>query len=182
MSAWPAFEEREAVGVEQGAAVGRQAQGLVPHAAVDGAEGREQPGPGVGAALEHLLAVPIGLLAQLGAERRDGVVGVADRIAQEQQAPLLGREQEDEPHHDREGRLVQPLLAEASKQLAPAVLVDAVERLDQHLDRLAHLVAELVGDLLLVLGALRQQRLERRVLGDTRRTARRRAARGRPGA
>ena len=46
------------------------------------------------------------------------------------------------------------------------VLVGLVERMDQHLDRPAHLIAKLVGDLLLVRGALGQQRFERLVLGD----------------
>ena len=62
-----AFEEREAVGVEQAAAVGGQAQLLVLDAAVDGAEGGEQPRPGVVPALQHLLAVLVGLLVELGA-------------------------------------------------------------------------------------------------------------------
>ena len=43
--------------------------------------------------------------------------------------------------------------------------VGPVERLDQHLDRLADLIAELVGDLLLVRGTLGQHRLERLAVG-----------------
>ena len=42
-----AFEEREAVGVEQAAAVGRELAVVVPDAAVDGPEGGQQPAPGV---------------------------------------------------------------------------------------------------------------------------------------
>src|SRR5690606_23845175 len=108
------------------ASIGRQAQRLVPHAAVDGAEGGEQARPGIGAALEQLLAMAIRLRAHLGAEGRDGVVGVPERIAQAQKTSLLGREQEDEAHHDGQRRLVQLLLTEASEQLATAVLVDAI--------------------------------------------------------
>ena len=106
------------------------------------------------AALQHLFAVLVGVLAQLLAQRGDGVVLVVERVAEQEQAALLGGEEEDEPHHHRERGLVELLLVCAGEQRSVAVLVHAVERLDQHLDGLADLVAELVGDLLLVLGAL----------------------------
>ena len=63
----PPLEEREAVRVEQAAAVGRKVQRLVLHPTVDGPEGRQQPGPGVLPALEHLLAAPVGFLPELAA-------------------------------------------------------------------------------------------------------------------
>ena len=46
------------------------------------------------------------------------------------------------------------------------VLVDAVERLDEHLDGLAHLIAELVGDFLLVFRALAEHGFQRLVVGN----------------
>ena len=62
-----AFEEGEAVGVEEVATVGRQAQILVLHTSEDSAKGRQEAAPGVAAALQHLLASCIGCFAQLGA-------------------------------------------------------------------------------------------------------------------
>ena len=92
-------------------------------------------------------------------QRADGVVLVVQVVAQEQQFPLLGAEQEHQPHHDREGRLVENLLVHVGQELPPVVLVGLVERLDQDLDRLADLIAKLVGDFLLVVGALVEQAL-----------------------
>ena len=47
----------------------------------------------------------------------------------------------------------------------PLVLVGPVERLDEHLDGLADLIAKLVGDFLLVRGALGEHRFQRLVVG-----------------
>ena len=46
-----------------------------------------------------------------------------------------------------------------------AVPVRPIERLNKHLHRLTHLISKLVGDFLLVLGALSQQPFERLLLG-----------------
>ena len=70
------------------------------------------------------------------------------------QLPLLGTEQEHQPHHDRQGRLVEHLFRHPGQQLPPEVLVGPVERMDQHLDRPPHLIAKLLGDFLLVRRAL----------------------------
>ena len=113
-----AFEEREPVGVEQLAGIGQQLEPLVPHPAVDRPEGREQPHPGIVPPLQHLLAVLVGGFLELGHEGRDGVVLVVERVAQEQQAPLLGREQKHQPHHDRQGGFVQVGLGDARQQFA----------------------------------------------------------------
>ena len=56
-----ALQEREAVGVEQVAAVGRQRGEIVRDAAVDGAEAGQQAGEGVVAAFEHLFAQAVGI-------------------------------------------------------------------------------------------------------------------------
>ena len=156
-----AFEEREAVGVEEAAAVGRELEPVVLDTAVDGPERGQQPSPGVVAQAKDFLAELVGRDTQLLPQRADGVVLVVEFVAQEQQFPLLGAEQEHQPHHDGEGRLVENLFVHVGQQLPPVVLVGLVERLDQDLDRLADLIAKLVGDFLLVAGALVEQGFER---------------------
>ena len=84
--AGPALQKWEAVRVEQAAAVGRQAQVLVLHAAVHGPEGGQQPAPGVVAPLQHLLAGLVGHLVVLGHQRAGRIVLVVQRIAKQQQA------------------------------------------------------------------------------------------------
>jgi hypothetical protein len=79
---------------------------------------------------------------------------VVERVSQEEELALLGGEQEYEAHHHREGGLVQPLLVGAREQGPAPVLVLPVYGLYEDLDGLADLVAELVGDLLLILRAL----------------------------
>ena len=102
---------------------------------------------------------------QLGAQRARRVVLVVERVAQQEQAALLGAQQEDQPHHHRQAGLVQDALAHALQQRPAAVLVGAIQRRHEDLDRAAHLVAELVGDLLLIHRAGIQQRLQRLVIG-----------------
>ena len=67
------------------------AERLVLDAAEDGAEGGEQPRPGIVPAFQHFLADAGRRLRQLRAEGRDGVVLVVERIAEQQQLPLLGQ-------------------------------------------------------------------------------------------
>jgi hypothetical protein len=95
----------------------------VADAAVDGPERGEQTAPGVDAVLEHLLAVLIRGLAELGGEGRDGVVLVVERVAQQEQAALLGREEEDQPHHHGHRRLVEARLRDAPQQGTSLVAV-----------------------------------------------------------
>ena len=159
------FEEREPVGVEQFALVGGELEPLVLDAAVDRPEGRQQAAPRIVAAFQHLLAEVGRRDPQLLPQGRDGVVLVVKLVAQQQQIPLLGAEQEHQPHHDRQGGFVELVLGHALEQRPAAVPVRPVDRLDEHLDRLAHLIAKLVGDFLLVLGALSQQPFERFLLG-----------------
>ena len=152
-----AFEERVAVGIEQPAAVGGQPQRVVLDPGVDGAEEREHAVPGGRRALQRVLALAVGALVQLRAQRARGQrLGVA-RVVDGQQPALLGHEQEDEPHHHGDRAAVDLVLIEARQQRAVALAVGRVERGDQQLDAAAHLRAELVGDLLLLVRALLQQ-------------------------
>ena len=102
-----AFEERVAVRVKEAAAVGREAEFVVLDAAVDGAEGGEQAAPGVVAAFEKFLPVTVGGLPELFPQGGDGVVLVVEVVAEQEQAFFLGAEEEDQPHHDREGGVVE---------------------------------------------------------------------------
>jgi hypothetical protein len=70
---------------------------------------------------------------------------VVERVAQEQQAPLLGREQEHQPHHDRQGGFIQVSLGDARQQFSPLVLIDLVEGSDDDLDGLPDLIADFRG-------------------------------------
>ena len=145
-----AFEEREPVGIEQPPGVGQHLEPLVPHPAVDRPERRQQPDPGVVPPFQNLLAMLVGRFLEPGHESRDGIVLVVEWVAQEQEAPLLGREQKNQPHHDRQGRFIKVGLGDARQQFSLLVPVDPVERPDDHLDGLADLIAQAVGDFLLV--------------------------------
>ena len=159
------FEEREPIRVEQFALVGGELEPVVLDAPVHRPEGRQQAAPRIVAALQHLLAEVGRRDPQLLPQGRDGVVLVVKLVAQQEQVSLLGAEQEHQPHHHRQGGFVQLVLGHPLEQRPAAVPVRPVDRVNQHLDRLTHLIAKLVGDLLLVLGALSQQPFERLLLG-----------------
>jgi len=152
-----ALQERVAVGVEEAAAVGGQAQRVVLDARVHGAEEREDAVPGGGRALQRIFAVAVGTLldlrAQPGGRERLGVQRGVDR----QQLALLGDEQEDEAHHHRPRAAIDFGGLQLGEQLPVAFAVLAVEGGDEQLDGVAHLRFELVGDLLLPVGALLKQ-------------------------
>ena len=139
--------------MEEIAPIGRQFQLVVTDAGVDGAEGGKQPAPGILSPLQYFLATAVSCGTQLRSECRDSIEGVIDltvRLIARQQRALFRRKQKDEAHHHSERRLVELLLGHPVQQRAAAILVDLVERLNQDLDRIAHLFAKLVGDLLLV--------------------------------
>ena len=159
------FEEGVAVGIEQGPAVGRHQQILVLETAMHGAEGGQQPRPGIGATFQHLLPGTVRNLLQLFLQGGDGVVVVVQRLAEMEQAALFGGEEENQPHHDGQGGVVLVGGVDAFEQGPAAVLVQGIEGLHQHLDGLADLVAELIGDLLLILGAGLEQGREGAVRG-----------------
>ena len=72
-----------------------------------------------------------GEVLELVAEGRGGVVVLVELVAAgDQQAALLGGEQEHEAHHDGDGGAVEAALVDAGEELALAVAVDAVDGLD----------------------------------------------------
>ena len=94
------------------------------------------------------------LFAQQRAQGGDGVVLVVERIAEQEQSAFFGGEKEDEAHHHCEGRCrTAPSRSRSLRSCAAGLGVDAVESLHEHFNRLADLVAELIGDFLLVLTA-----------------------------
>lgn len=103
----PAFEDREALGVEERPAPGDEAD-LVPAAAtaptaVHEAEEDEELGPGAEAVLHRFGKARV-ILLEPGEEPAHRVGLLVDR-ARRHEAALLGIEQEDEPHHHRDERL-----------------------------------------------------------------------------
>ena len=119
VSCGAAFEERVAVGIEQRAAVGRQAHGFVIDARMDGAERGEQATPGIVAAFENFFAVLVGAFAEQLAQGGDGVVLVVKRVAEQEQSAFFGGEQEDEPHHDGERAVVEPFRSRRRASVRP---------------------------------------------------------------
>jgi len=167
--------------MEQVAAVGRDKGVVVRQPAEDGPERRQEPRPGVEPAFEQFLSVLVGQLPQLLADRGDGVVLLVDRerLARDQ-LPFLGAEEEHQPHHDRQGRLVEDFLPDPRQQLPAEVLVGPVERVDQDLHRPPHLIAKLISDLLLVGGTLFQQSFEGLILRYAEKSLNRQQAPERP--
>ena len=172
-----AFEEREAVGVEEAAAIGGQGEAVVVDAAVDGPERGKQPMPGGGAALERVVAVADCRGPEVVAQGEHGVRLGPERVLRRQEAALLGEQQEHEPHQHRDGRLVDLGRGDAAKNCAVVGDVVARDRADEQLDRAAHRQAETLGDLRLSVGGAAEQRFEGLVVSAPRRSGGPRAAR-----
>ena len=104
------FEERETVGIEQLAAARLDECAAV--ALVDQPEQREQPAPGA-APLVHRVGIERGVLDQPGVEAAHGIAGLVElprarrRCSDGREVAVLGIEDEDEPHQDREQALVE---------------------------------------------------------------------------
>ena len=161
-----AFKERESVRIKQRPPVGWQTHGLVLHAAIDGAECCQQATPRIKAGIQDFLDVLVRDLLKLIVQGGDGIeILVILAVGWKENFPLLGAHQKYQPHHDRQGGFIKLLFTHASQQLAVVVLVNLIKRLDQDFDGLTHLPAQLFGDLLLIFGALSQQRLDGLVIG-----------------
>ena len=144
-------------GVEEVAAVGRDRQLVVVHAAVHGPARGQQAVPGRGTALEDLgvlEALPLQRLPQ-GAHRVEILIMA---IIDGQQVVLLGDEQEHGAHHHGDRRFVDLVRCDAGEQRSAPSPVGPRDGVDQQLGGPAHLGAELVGDLGLRAGGLHEQR------------------------
>ncbi len=130
---------------------------VVPGTGIDGAKGGEEPAPGVVMPLQDLLPRLISPLLELGTQGGGGIMLIVQGIPQEEQTTLLGAEQKDQPHHDRNPGLVQLRLGDAPQEAAAAVLIGAIDGAHQDGQCFAYLQAQLVGDLLLIGGGARQE-------------------------
>ena len=91
-------------------------------------------------------------------------MGVVAFVVQEEQAAFFRREQEDQPHHHRQRRLVEFTGRHVTQEFAVAILVGAIEGLDEDFDGPAYLVTEFLGDFVLVLQRALEQLGESLVL------------------
>ena len=128
--------------------------------AIDGPEHGEQSGPGIVTAVEHFRTVAIGFFRQLPAQVGNGIAPVVDRIAEKEQPTFLGAEDEHQSHHYRQPGLVELSGFHVAEQVPVAVLVGLVETLHEHLDRTTDLLAEGIGDLLVMLEGFVQKRFQ----------------------
>ena len=165
-----AFEEREAVGVEEDAMALGQPHRARLGAVVDHAEEDEELRPGA-VALVHRVREERGVLAQALVEARERVVA-QERLVLGQHVPLFGVEQEHEPQDDGEQRAVDfvGVLGERlAQKLALRGVVRGLEAAQELVERVQHLLGQLLADLVLELAAVLS-------------SAARRCARGRAGA
>ena len=152
-----AFEKRKTVGIEQRAAERRQPERFVFNAPEHGAEHSEQSCPGIVPTFQDLVAEAFLFLAQLGAQRGDGVVLIVNRFSEQQELPLFGAEQHNEPHHDGEPGLIKLRRRDVLQKLAVTILVGAIQRLHQDFDGAAHLFPKRVGDFVLMFERAQEQ-------------------------
>ncbi len=123
-----------------------------------GPEDGQQSAPGVMPSLQQGLAILVRYPMQLFPQGGNRVVLGIEGVVHGQQPPLLGAEQEDQAHHHRHRGLVERTLSDPLQQRAPLGAVRPVHGLDQHLHGIAHLLAQLVGHLVLIVHTFQQQR------------------------
>ena len=153
-----------------------QPQVVMLDTAVDGSKSSQEPAPGVMAMLQNLFAMLIGDSPQLIAKRGDRVVLVIHLRAEQEQSPLLGGEQENQPHHHGQRRFIKHGFRNVGQELTVAVPVCLIQRLDQRLHRAPNLIAEFVGDFLLILCTLRKQRFQCLILSNPKKAPSRKKA------
>ena len=160
----PAFEEREAVRVEQGAAAlrqGERAAGAVGgRPVVDEAEQDEKLRSGA-EALVHGVRVERGVFAQTFVEAGERVVAEEDVVLRQGSA-LLGMEQEDETENDGEEGAVDVVpVAVLGERLAKQILAGGVmggpEPPEQLVEGVQHLFREAFAHLVLLLAAVLEE-------------------------
>src|SRR5258707_9873304 len=87
-----------------------------------------------------------------------------------QQPALFSGEEKYKPHHHGKCSFVEGGVGNPFEHGTVGILIQCVEGLHQHLDRLAYLIAELVGDFLLILRAFLKQSEQSAVGGDAEET------------
>src|SRR5438105_1374917 len=113
------------------------------------------------AAFENFLAVLVGAFPKEFAQGRHSVMLVVKRITEKEESAFFRGEKEDEPHHYSKSAVVEGFLTYSCQQCAVGLGVDAVEGLHEHFHGTPDLVAELIGDFLLVFAAFGVERGER---------------------
>ena len=157
----PAFEEREAVGVEQCAVASGQAQSVGVGAVVEQPEQHQELRPGA-VALVHGVGVERGVLAQAFVQAGEGVVA-RERFAVRQQVALLGVEQEDEAQDDGEQRVVDvvgTLGQGLAQQRALRRVVSRLHAAQQLVQGMQHLLGQPLAHLVLEAPAVLEERGE----------------------
>ena len=85
---------------------------------------------------------------------------IVNRFAKQQQFPLLGAEQNDQPHHDGEASLVKLRGRNVLQELAITVKVGPIQRLHQHFNSTTDLFTERIGDFVLMFERAEKKRIE----------------------
>lgn len=153
-----AFEEGEAVGIEEVALAGGHLEIPVLVAAVDEAEEGEQLWPST-EALIHGVVMQGGIAVQALEEGTEGVVLIEERAGR-QQAAVFGEEEEDEAEEDGELAVID-VVGISRHRLAQQVAVDTgiggLETANEFVEGLQHLLGKLGGDAGLHGAAVAQQ-------------------------
>ena len=85
---------------------------------------------------------------------------VIHSVTEQEEPPFLSAQGEHKAHHDREGCLVEQSGRHIVQEFSVAVLVRLIEGLDQDLSGTADLIAQRVGDFLLVFQRLIKEHFE----------------------
>ena len=159
-----AFEESEAVRVEQRAAALRQADGapgaMGAGAIVDEAKQHEKLRPGA-EALVHGVGVERGILAQALVEAGERVVS-REVLVLRQHAAFLRVEQKDQAQDDGEQAAVDVVAVafrgeRLAQELAAGGVVSGLEAAEELVQGVQHLLREALGNLVLVLATAFKQ-------------------------
>jgi hypothetical protein len=156
----PALEERVLLRREQRPAPRRHRQVVVLHAQVDRAEQRRQPAVGAEAA-RHRVGVRAVIVLQPIEQPEHAQVLRVQRVIDREQAAILRVQHEHQPQQVREQSAVEvivPALVGRVEHRAPVALRRRLEPAQQHLQRVEHLLGQLVGDVGLPLPALGEDR------------------------
>ena len=166
-----AFEEPEAVRVEQRAVAPGQVQPVGVGPVVEQPEQHQELRPGA-VALVHGVRVERGVLAQAFVQAGEGVVA-RERLALRQQVALFGVEQEDEAQDDGEQCVVDvvgTLGQRFAQQGAPRGVVGGLEAAQQVVEGVQHLLGQPLAHLVLETPAVLQQRGKTLVARETQET------------